>query len=173
MQEYTKIPSPLGEITLAAEDGALAGLWFSGQAHYMRGVSADARRNDALPLFRRVRDWLDAYFAGRAPDPAQIPLTPAPTAFQARVRTALLKIPYGETVSYGELAQKLGAEKKTSPRAVGTAVGRNPVSVLVPCHRVVGKDGGLTGYAGGTERKSRLLELERETRHKEKNDPRT
>ena len=107
-------------------------------------------------MLAAARRWLDAYFAGERPDVAGLPLAPRGTAFQRRVWSALLAIPYGETRTYGELAAALGS----SPRAVGSAVGKNPISVIVPCHRVLGADGSLTGYAGGLDRKRAILELE-------------
>ena len=129
------VPSPLGPLTLAAEEGKLIGLWLQNQKHFRAG--------------------LDAYFAGQNP-PLEVPLDPQGTDYQLRVWRALREIPYGQTVTYGQLAKKLGS----AARAVGVAVGRNPVSILIPCHRVVGADGSLTGYAGGLENKKRLLRLE-------------
>ena len=111
---------------------------------------------EETPLLRELRAWLEAYFDGERPDPRAIPVNPTGTAFQRRVWQALSEIPYGQIVTYGQLADRLNS----SPRAVGAAVGRNPVSVLIPCHRVLGADGSLTGYAGGLERKRRLLRLE-------------
>lgn len=145
--------SPLGEILLAADDTGLTGLWFAGQKYFAAGL-ADAAEGETEAI-RAARRWLDEYFSGREPGFTP-PLSLAGTPFQRRVWAALLEIPYGGTVTYGELAAKLG----TSPRAVGSAVGRNPVSVIVPCHRVLGADGSLTGYAGGVEKKLRLLRLE-------------
>ena len=151
---YTlSLPSPLGDLTLASRGEALCGLWFNGQKYFAAGLPADREERD-LPVFRETRRWLEAYFSGSAPDFLP-PLAPEGTPFRRRVWEALLTIPYGETVTYGELAQRLG----TAPRAVGSAVGRNPVSILIPCHRVVGS-GGLTGYAGGLDRKRALLEIE-------------
>lgn len=146
--------SPLGRITLAGRGDALAGLWLEGQKHFARTLGPDVTCG-SLPVFGEVERWLDLYFSGREPD-----FTPRldlrGTTFQQRVWKALLDIPYGETISYGELAGRLG----TSARAVGGAVGRNPVSIIVPCHRVVGSNGWLGGYAGGPELKARLLALE-------------
>lgn len=153
--------SPLGEILLAARGGALAGLWFAGQKYEGAGMEklaaapSDPAEDEAL--LDRAVSWLECYFAGEAPAVA-FPVSPQGTSFQQRVWAELRRIPYGETVSYGELAARLGCP---SARAVGAAVGRNPVSVIVPCHRVLGADGSLTGYAGGLERKRALLELER------------
>ena len=153
--------SPLGRILLAASDDGLVGAWFYGQRYFARGLegvekNAEAGRPADSPVLLAARCWLDAYFAGKRSDVADVPLTPRGTAFQRRVWGALLAIPYGETRTYGELAAELGS----SPRAVGVAVGRNPISVIVPCHRVLGADGSLTGYAGGLDRKRALLELE-------------
>ena len=156
--------SPLGKMLLAADDDGLMGAWFYGQRYFARGLEG-AEKNERRgvpfdsPVLLAARRWLDAYFAGERPDAADVPLAPRGTAFQLRVWDALLSIPYGETRTYGELAAELGS----SPRAVGAAVGRNPISVIVPCHRVLGAGGSLTGYAGGLARKRALLELEQTT----------
>ena len=153
--------SPLGKMLLAADDGGLMGAWFYGQRYFARGLEG-AEKNERRgvpfdsPVLLAARRWLDAYFAGERPDAGDVPLAPRGTAFQRRVWDALLAIPYGETRTYGELAAELGS----SPRAVGAAVGRNPISVIVPCHRVLGADGSLTGYAGGLGRMRALLGLE-------------
>ena len=153
--------SPLGKMLLAADDDGLTGAWFYGQRYFARGLEG-AEKNERRgvpfdsPVLLAARRWLDAYFAGERPDAADVPLAPRGTAFQLRVWDALLSIPYGETRTYGELAAELGS----SSRAVGSAVGRNPISVIIPCHRVLGADGSLTGYAGGLDRKRALLELE-------------
>ncbi|WP_226371905.1 methylated-DNA--[protein]-cysteine S-methyltransferase [Thermophilibacter gallinarum] len=153
--------SPLGKMLLAADDGGLMGAWFYGQRYFARGMEGAEKDTETgepadSPVLLAARCWLDAYFAGGRPSVADVPLAPRGTAFQRRVWGALLAIPYGETRAYGELAAELGS----SPRAVGAAVGRNPISVIVPCHRVLGAGGSLTGYAGGLERKRALLELE-------------
>ena len=154
MDLLTKYASPLGEIVLAAEGDALIGLWFSGQAHFGAGLRG-AEDGDCAVL-REAKAWLDDYFAGKAPE--TLPkLRPRGTDFQQRVWAELLRIPRGETATYGALAEKLGSHA----RAVGGAVGRNPISIMIPCHRVVGKDGSLTGYAGGTWRKEALLQIEK------------
>ena len=153
MDLISRYDSPLGEIVLAADGDALIGLWFSGQAHFGAGLR-DAADGDCAVL-REAKEWLDAYFAGKAPESTP-KLAPRGTAFQQKVWAELLRIPRGETVTYGELAERLGSHA----RAVGGAVGRNPISILIPCHRVVGKYGSLTGYAGGTERKKALLQIE-------------
>ena len=150
--------SPLGRMLLAVDDAGLVGAWFYGQRYFARGLG-DVEKNvePEAPALVAARRWLDAYFAGERPSVADVPLTPRGTAFQRRAWDALLAIPYGETLTYGELA----AELRSSPRAIGAAVGKNPISVIIPCHRVVGADGSLTGYAGGLDRKRVLLELER------------
>ena len=153
MDLVSRYDSPLGEIVLAADGDALIGLWFSGQAHFGAGLR-DAADGDCAVL-HEAKAWLDAYFAGKTPESTP-KLAPRGTAFQQKVWAELLRIPRGGTVTYGELAERLGSHA----RAVGGAVGRNPISILIPCHRVVGKDGSLTGYAGGTERKKALLQIE-------------
>lgn len=148
--------SPLGEILLAANDNDLTGLWFYG-AKYFAADLEDERTEKLTPVLRQTLRWLDIYFSGSEPD-FMPPLELHGSDFRRRVWAELEKIPYGETVTYGEIAKKLGVK---SAQAVGGAVGHNPVSIIVPCHRVLGADGSLTGYAGGTDKKARLLELER------------
>ena len=160
--EYTaSYMSPLGKILLAGDDMGRTGLWFEGQKYYARGLSPDHEERE-LPVFLETRRWLDIYFSGREPDfmPA---LHMTGTRFQKRVWELLLKIPYGEVTTYGRLAGELAGamgRDHMSAQAVGGAVGRNPVSVIVPCHRVTGADGSLTGYAGGLDKKLRLLQGE-------------
>ena len=152
---YTVLPSPLGPLTAAAEEGALTGLWLEGQKYFAAGLSPAVCRRDDAPVFQALDRWLSDYFAG-SKGPCPLPLSPKGSPFQLRVWAALREIPYGTVVTYGDLAQRLGS----APRAVGGAVGRNPISIVVPCHRVVGSGGQLTGYAGGIDRKRFLLELE-------------
>ena len=149
------IPSPLGTLHLSAGGGCLTGLWFQGQRHFPQGLETLPERAE-LPVFRETAAWLGAYFTGRDLPPLP-PLAPQGTTFQQKIWRTLLAIPWGQTRTYGDLARELGS----SPRAIGGAVGRNPVSILIPCHRVIGADGGLTGYAGGEDRKKYLLDLER------------
>lgn len=150
--------SPLGGITLASDGEALVGLWFEGQKHFGEGLAGE-HMEKPLALFDQADRWLDLYFSGQAPDFTPL-LRPRGTAFQKAVWQRLLAIPCGCTVTYGEIAASLDLPPGAA-RAVGGAVGRNPISLMIPCHRVVGADGSLTGYAGGIERKKRLLELER------------
>ena len=152
MTVFCFVDSPLGPLTLTAADGRLTGLWLPAQ-HFSSAALPEAP--DAAP-FDAARAWLAAYFRGLRPDPASVPLRLAGTPFRLRVWQTLREIPYGHTVPYGALARKLGS----SPRAVGGAVGRNPISLLVPCHRVVGANGHLIGYRGGLEKKIKLLSLE-------------
>lgn len=155
--------SPLGEMLLASDGSALTGLWFEGQRRFAAGLAPDARARDGLAVFDEARSWLDAYFTGGRPD-AVPPLALVGTSFQRAVWDELRLVGSGQTVTYGELAARVGRllGRATSPRSVGSAVGRNPVSVIVGCHRVLGAHGALTGYAGGLWRKRALLALERE-----------
>lgn len=150
--------SPIGNILMAAEDGALCGLWFYG-GKYCPALLGTAGEDKALSDARR---WLDIYFTGREPDFMPL-LRLSGSPFQTAVWELLRQIPYGETVTYGGLAARLAEKrglKRISAQAVGGAVGHNPVSIIVPCHRVVGANGSLTGYAGGVEKKRRLLAME-------------
>ena len=147
--------SPLGGITLSSDGEALTGLWFDGQKYFARTLGQE-HAEKPLPVFDETARWLELYFAGTVPDFTP-KLNPRGTSFQRAVWDVLLTIPWGQTTSYGEIARKLGCR---SARAVGGAVGRNPISLIIPCHRVLGADGSLTGYAGGADKKRSLLELE-------------
>lgn len=154
--------SPLGDILLAADEVGLTGLWFEGQKNYARTLSPESGERE-LPVFRQAKHWLEVYFAGNEPA-FSVPLHPIGTAFQQRVWDFLRTIPYGNTVTYGEIAKRLAAENglaHLSAQAVGGAVGHNEISIIVPCHRVVGTNGSLTGYAGGISKKVKLLTLEK------------
>ena len=152
---FIRYPSPLGTLTVAEENGALTALVIEGQKYADRHLAGEGQEEET-PVLRAAARWLDAYFAGENPAVSTLPLAPAGTAFQQRVWQELRRIPYGETESYGALAARLGS----SARAVGAAVGRNPLSILIPCHRVLAADGSLTGYAGGLANKVKLLRLE-------------
>ena len=153
--------SQLGGILLAADEIGLTGLWFDGQKYFARELPAE-RTEKETPILTETKRWLDIYFTGTEPDFLPL-LHPIGSTFRQEVWKLLLQIPYGKTVTYGELARQL-AEKRGLPRmsaqAVGGAVGHNQISVLIPCHRVVGANGSLTGYAGGIQKKVKLLELE-------------
>ena len=160
MYVWTTYDSPLGTLTLAGSQEALTGLWLPGQKYFASTLPPDAGRQDDLPVFRQAASWLDAYF-GRQLLPTLPPLAPAGSDFRQAVWRLLLEIPYGETTTYGALAQRLRQRGiSAAPQAVGGAVGHNPISILIPCHRVLGTNGRLTGYAGGLERKQFLLDLE-------------
>lgn len=153
--------SPLGELLLSADDMGLSGLWFAGQRYFARTLPPGAVPRET-PVLTASKRWLDCYFSGAHPDFLP-PLHLIGTDFQQAVWNLLLEIPYGQTVTYGALARTLAQQlgkPAMSAQAVGAAVGRNPVSIIVPCHRVVGANGNLTGYAGGVERKRFLLNLE-------------
>ena len=152
--------SPLGGMTLVSDGTALVGLYFDGQKYAAEGLDA-TRTQKNLPIFEEARRWLNVYFSGRKPD--FTPLTaPAGTAFQQSVWEILRTIPYGQTVTYGAIARRIEQNTgcRMSAQAVGGAVGRNPISILIPCHRVVGTNGSLTGYAGGLDKKAYLLRIE-------------
>lgn len=153
--------SPLGGIVLAADELGLTGLWFTGAKYFGAGLPASAAKAET-PILAETRRWLDIYFAGQCPAVLP-PLHPSGSPFRRAVWDILLTIPYGETTTYGAIAQQLAAQRglaHLSAQAVGGAVGHNPISILIPCHRVIGADGSLTGYAGGVEKKRALLELE-------------
>lgn len=155
--------SPLGEITVAAEGQNLIGLWLEGEKYFPSSLVANAVRNDVHPTLLKAKNWLDRYFDGERPQISEIELAPSGSEFRQTVWQALCEIPYGETVSYGDLAKKIARLKgieKMSARAIGNAVGHNPISIIIPCHRVIGADGSLTGYAGGIDRKIILLRHE-------------
>lgn len=156
----TKYESPVGNLTLVSNGCQLTGLFVDGQ-RYFPDVSKMETKKD-LAVFDATIHWLDAYFEGKSPCGETIPLKPEGTAFRMAVWKLLMAIPYGETTTYGELARKLNetAGMNTCARAVGNAVGHNPISIIIPCHRVIGVDGGLTGYAGGLDVKQKLLQLE-------------
>ena len=154
--------SPLGGILLAADDVGLTGLWFDGQKYFARGLSNE-RIEQETSVLAEAKRWLDIYFTGKKPDFTP-PLHPIGSAFRRSVWEILLQIPYGQTTTYGEIARQLSKKQgldRMSAQAVGGAVGHNEISIIIPCHRVVGADGSLTGYAGGIGKKEKLLELER------------
>lgn len=163
MYYYTTWNSPVGELTLVGEEGALAALWIEGQKGFGNYMLDRAEKNDEIKLFQRTKEWLARYFHGEKPDIDEIPVLLSGTPFQKRVWRLLRDIPYGKTTTYGALAEKVAVQmgkKSMSAQAVGGAVGHNPVSIIIPCHRVVGADGSLTGYAGGIDKKRMLLTLE-------------
>ena len=161
MHYTNRYHSPLGTILLAADDTGLTGLWFEGQKYFAQGLDKETEEKE-FSIFQTARRWLDVYFSGQKPD-FQVPLHFQGTAFQKEVWEILLSIPYGGTTTYGAIAKQLAAKRglpHLSAQAVGSAVGHNKISIIVPCHRVIGADGSLTGYAGGIWRKEKLLALE-------------
>lgn len=162
MQYTSYYSSPLGNILLAADEIGLTGLWFEGQKYFALRLDKEHEERE-IPMLNTAKRWLDEYFAGKEPD-FSVPLHLTGTDFQKDVWEILGTIPYGHTMTYGEIAKCMAAKKGVShmsAQAVGGAVGHNPVSVIVPCHRVVGVNGSLTGYAGGIDRKEKLLALEK------------
>ncbi|MEN6437221.1 MAG: methylated-DNA--[protein]-cysteine S-methyltransferase [Syntrophobacter sp.] len=156
-----RIDTPLGAMTAAVEDDALTGLWFIGQRHFPSGT-ANWSREPGHPVFKALRHHLSRYFSGEFV-PLDFRLAPPGSPFQKTVWDILLKIPVGQVVTYGQIAEGIARARglaTMSARAVGNAVGHNRISILIPCHRVVGFDGGLTGYAGGTDKKAALLRIE-------------
>ena len=160
MDYTTQYQSPLGMITLASDGQALTGLWFSGQKYDCSNLQQPVHDGTELPVLQESVKWLDAYWRGEAPSPTLIPISFKGTAFQKKVWRLLLQIPYGSCITYGELAKRYAAAEgipSMSAQAVGNAISRNPISILVPCHRVIGTGGNITGYAGGISRKTALL----------------
>ena len=154
--------SPLGGITIASDGEALTGLWFDGQKYFEANLSAE-HEEKKLEIFDITDKWLDIYFSGKEPDFTP-PVSMKTTEFRKKVWKILLTIPYGKTMTYGEIAEKIAKDSgkaKMSAQAVGGAVGHNSISLIIPCHRVVGANGSLTGYAGGIEKKKKLRELEK------------
>ena len=148
--------TPIGRVTMASDGVALIGLWINGQKHFMADIPSNAMRRDDLQIFVRTRKWLDEYFLGHNPSISDLRLKPMGTDFQRAVWNELCKIPYGQTITYGDIARRIDA----FPRAVGSAVGHNRISVIIPCHRVVGANGAITGYAAGINTKIKLLQHE-------------
>ena len=154
--------SPLGNLLLAADDTGLTGLWFEGQKYFARTLSEEQLLKET-PVLAETRHWLNIYFSGKEPAFTP-PLHPAGSAFRQAVWQILLQIPYGKTMTYGEIAREVAKRQQVShmsAQAVGGAVGHNAISIIIPCHRVIGANGSLTGYAGGIDKKAALLELER------------
>lgn len=156
--------SPVGQLFLLSDGDALTGLYFDGQKNFPHSVIHKMREDSSLPILRSSIRWLELYFSGRHVSPSEIPLNPSGSSFQLLIWQLLCSIPYGETITYGQIAKQAAAmlnKECIAPQAVGGAVGRNPISIIIPCHRVLGANGSLTGYAGGTGKKAYLLALEK------------
>lgn len=161
MQYTAHYKSPLGDILLASDDAGLTGLWFEDQRYFALHLASDHIEKET-DILMQAKKWLDIYFSGHEPD-FMPPLHVEGSSFHREVCEIMLSIPYGKTMTYGEIAQTIASRRgirKMSARAVGGAVGHNEISIIIPCHRVVGANGNLTGYGGGISRKIRLLELE-------------
>ena len=162
MQYISHYHSPLGNILLAADQIGLTGLWFAGQKYFALYLDKEHEEKE-VPVLQQTKKWLDIYFSGKEPD-FKLPLHFTGTDFQNEVWEILSAIPYGQTTTYGEIAKQIAAKRglaRMSAQAVGGAVGHNEISIIVPCHRVVGSNGSLTGYAGGIDKKIKLLTLEK------------
>ena len=148
--------SPVGLLTISSDGESITGLWIKGQKYFAATLDEKRTAKD-LPVFESAREWLDDYFNGKKPDCNALKLNPKGSAFRQSVWDVLCDVPYGEVVTYKDIAQQINCK---SAQAVGGAVGHNPISIIIPCHRVVGSDGSLTGYAGGIDKKKFLLNLE-------------
>lgn len=160
----TYYKSPLGKILLASKDNKLIGLWIEGQKHYLGNLKETTKENNQDEILLKTKEWLDRYFNNEKPSIIELPLNPMGSEFRQEVWKILRKIPYGKTITYNDIAKKIAQKrgiKKMSAQAVGGAVGNNPISIIIPCHRVVGKNGNLTGYAGGLDKKIFLLKHEK------------
>ena len=162
MEYIYRYESPLGGITIASDGNALTGLWFDGQKYFADGLDKDWEEK-ALPIFEQTEKWLNIYFSGKEPDFTPL-LKMKTTLFRKAVWESMLTIPFGQTMTYGEIAAQIAKKNglsRMSAQAVGGAVGHNTISLIIPCHRVVGTNGSLTGYAGGIDKKVKLLSLEK------------
>ena len=163
MIHTTRYNSPIGELLLAEKNGALVGVWMKDQKYFMGSLREETEESEIIPVLNQAKQWLDRYFDKKQPPINALPLSPIGSAFRKEVWNLLCEIPYGEVTTYGEISQKIAARRgldRMSAQAVGGAVGHNPISIIIPCHRVIGSNGSLTGYAGGIEKKIRLLTLE-------------
>lgn len=163
MQYLTYYDSPLGKITLAADGESLTGLWIEGQKYFASTLKEEPEINDTLPVFDAAKDWLTRYFLGEKPLISELSLVPAGSPFRRLIWEILKEIPYGSVRTYGDIAAEAALKtgrRTMSAQAIGGAVGHNPISIIIPCHRVIGHNGSLTGYAGGLDKKLRLLTLE-------------
>lgn len=152
--------SPIGPLLLAEQDERLVGLWIHGQKHFLGALRETPQERKPMPVLRQTEQWLERYFAGERPAIDELPLAPIGSNFRKEVWKVLCGLPYGATITYGEISRELAARRgleRVSARAVGGAVGHNPISIIIPCHRVVGSNGNLIGYAGGLRQKVKLL----------------
>lgn len=165
MYYQTTAKFPIGTITIACDEGQrhIIGLWIEGQKYFLGTLNEIPKPQNDIPILEKALDWLDSYFAGKKPEISKLPLAPMGSVFRQDVWKLLCEIPYGSVTTYGEIARKMASKmgrEIMSARAVGGAVAHNPISIIIPCHRVVGTNKSLTGYAGGIDKKIKLLELE-------------
>lgn len=155
--------SLVGKLYIVSDKTHIVGVWIDGQKYFKAGLKEMPEVNAELPVLKAAKQWLDDYFAGRCPEVSALPIRPEGSEFRQMVWKILCEIPYGEAVTYGEIAREVAGrmgKRSMSAQAVGGAVGHNPISIIIPCHRVIGSDGSLTGYAGGIEKKIKLLQHE-------------
>lgn len=163
MYYKTYYVSPIGQLVIVSDEESIVGLWLLGQKYFLATLEEDPISNDELPILKQAKAWLDRYFNAQQPSIKELKLAPKGSKFRKKVWKHLSEIPYGEVITYGEIANKVAKEMgvtSMSAQAVGNAVGHNPISIIIPCHRVVGTNGSLTGYAGGIDNKIKLLKLE-------------
>ena len=159
----TNYKSPVGNLLLASKDNKLIGVWIEGQKYYLSNLKDEIKQSEDDKILRETKIWLDRYFNKEKPDIKELELNPMGSDFRQEVWKILCDIPYGKVITYNDIAKQIAHNrriKKMSTQAVGGAVGHNPISIIIPCHRVIGKDGSLTGYAGGIDTKIKLLNIE-------------
>lgn len=164
MYYKTNYNSPIGQLTIAAHNNSLIGVWLEGQKYFQGSIKTELDFNDNIEVFQRTKAWLDRYFRGEKPEISELSLAPIGNDFRQNVWKILCEIPYGEVITYGDIAKQIAKKRgllHMSAQAIGGAVGHNPISIIIPCHRVVGANGNLTGYAGGINTKIKLLEHEK------------
>lgn len=157
--------SPIGNLLLASKNNKLIGLWIEGQKYYLSNLKEEIKINDKEEILVKTKKWLDKYFEGEKPNINELDLNPIGSEFRKEVWKILIQIPYGTVITYNEIANRIAKQKgilKMSSQAIGGAVGHNPISIIIPCHRVIGTNGNLTGYAGGIDKKIFLLNLEKD-----------
>lgn len=164
MIEITHYSSPIGDILLASKQNKLIGLWIKNQKYYLSNLKEELQEVSDNNILNKTKKWLDRYFNGEHPNINELELEPIGTEFRKTVWKILCSIPYGQVITYNDIAKQIAKEKgikRMSAQAVGGAVGHNPISIIIPCHRVIGSNGSLTGYAGGIEKKQYLLDHEK------------
>lgn len=161
MFKQMTMQSPIGPLYIVSDGTSIIGVWMKGQKYFQASLKETPVKDEKDPVLKKAKKWFEDYFAGKKPSIKNLPLDPQGSPFRKKVWKELCKIPYGKTITYGEIAKRLEKNgKRVSAQAVGGAVGHNPISIIIPCHRVVGSDGSLTGYAGGISKKVKLLKHE-------------